>query len=59
MFEPMIRMQSAFCEVLLEVGGAASSERGPQTGDRGAVSYAGLVLDLDDPERRCSSFLIR
>src|SRR5262249_21197662 len=23
-----------------------------QTGDRGAVSYAGLVLDRDDPQRR-------
>src|SRR3954471_6536915 len=32
-------------EVLLEVGGAAAPERGPQTGDRRAVSYAGLVLD--------------
>ena len=39
-------------EVLLEVRRAASSERGPQTGDRGAVSYAGLVLDLHDAERR-------
>src|SRR4026207_1899899 len=38
-------------EILLEVRRPASSERGPQTGDRGAVSYAGLVLDLDDPER--------
>ena len=38
-------------EILLEVRRAASSERGPQTGDRGAVSYAGLVLDLDDAER--------
>ena len=39
-------------EVLLEGRGAASSERGAQTGHRGAVSYAGLVLDLDDAERR-------
>ena len=38
-------------QILLERRGAASSERGPQTGDRGAVSYAGLVLDLDDAER--------
>ena len=52
MFEPMITMQSEFCEILLEVRRAASSERGPQTGDRGAVSYAGLVLDLHDAERR-------
>src|SRR5207237_9521341 len=37
-------------EVLLERGGSASAERGPQTGDRGAVSYARLVLDLDDAE---------
>ena len=33
-------------EVLLEVGGAAAPERGTQTGHRGGVSYAGLVLDL-------------
>src|SRR5215216_7118600 len=37
-------------EVLLVVGCASSPERGPQTGDRGAVSYAGLVLDLDDAQ---------
>src|SRR5205823_11005349 len=42
----------AIREVLLERGGAASSERGPQTGDRGAVSYTGLVLDLDHAQRR-------
>ena len=39
-------------QVLLEVGGAAAPERGPQTGDRGGVSYAGLVLDLHRAERR-------
>src|SRR5690606_4132829 len=33
-------------EVLLEVGGPAATEAGPQTGDRGGVSYPGLVLDL-------------
>src|SRR5215210_3457783 len=33
-------------EGLLVVGGAAAPERGPQTGDRRRVSYAGLVLDL-------------
>src|SRR3954462_15516804 len=38
-------------EVLLEVGGAAASERGPQTGDRRGVSYARLVLDLDRAHR--------
>src|SRR3712207_7128722 len=38
-------------EVLLVVGGAAAPERGPQTGDRGGVSYARLVLDLDRSER--------
>src|SRR4051794_20193267 len=37
---------------LLEVGGAAASERGPETRDRGAVSYARLVLDLHGPHRR-------
>ena len=39
-------------EVLLEVGRAAAPERGPQTGDRRAVSYARLVLDLDRAQRR-------
>jgi hypothetical protein len=38
-------------EVLLEVRRTATPERGPQTGNRGAVSYACLVLDLDDAER--------
>jgi hypothetical protein len=32
-------------EVLLKGGGAAAPERGPQTGDRGGVSYARLILD--------------
>ena len=49
MFEPMITMQSGVLQVLLEVGRAASSERRPQTGDGGAVSYARLVLDLTTP----------
>ena len=35
-------------QVLLEGGGAAAAERGPQTGDSGGVSDSGLVLDLDD-----------
>src|SRR5829696_1092837 len=39
-------------DVLLGVGGAAAPERGPQTGDRGGVSYAGLVFDLDRAHRR-------
>ena len=39
-------------EILLECRCPASSERGPQTGDRGAVSYPGLVLDLHYPKRR-------
>ena len=34
-------------EVLLEVRGTATTERGTQTGHRGGVLYAGLVLDLD------------
>src|SRR6202042_1174946 len=34
-------------KVLLEVGGTAAPERGPQTGDGRAVSYARLILDLD------------
>ena len=55
MFEPMITMQSDVLEVLLEVGRPASSERGAQTGHRGAVSYAGLVLDLHDAERASSA----
>ena len=52
MFEPMIRTQSAFWQVLLEVGGAAAPERGAQTGHRGAVSYPRLVLDLDRAQGR-------
>src|SRR5205823_3387046 len=38
-------------KVLLERRRSAPSERDPQTGDRGGVSYPRLVLDLDDPER--------
>ena len=38
-------------QILLEGGRAASSERCPQTGNGGGVSYARLVLDLDEPER--------
>ena len=37
-------------EVLLEGGRPASSEACPQTGDGGAMSYTGLVLDRDDPQ---------
>src|SRR5512133_1132896 len=48
MFEPMIVINVRVLEALLVGGRAASSERGPQTGDRGAVSYARLVLDLHD-----------
>src|SRR5205085_12096759 len=36
--------------VLPEGGGASSPERAPQTRDRGAASYARLVLHLDPPE---------
>src|SRR5690606_11206183 len=36
--------------------GAAAPEAGPQTGDGGGVSYAGLVLDLDRPHR-CEQLL--
>src|SRR4051812_27881366 len=39
-------------QILLERRRAASTERDPQTGDRGAVSDPGLVLDLQDPQRR-------
>src|SRR5919206_453738 len=39
-------------QVLLERRGATAAERGPQTGDRGGVSYAGLVLDRHRAERR-------
>src|SRR5579883_2105962 len=37
-------------QVLLEGGGPSPAERSPQTGDRGGVSDARLVLDLDRPE---------
>src|SRR4051794_17719084 len=39
-------------EVLLERGGATAPVRGPETRDRGAVSYARLVLDLHGAHRR-------
>jgi hypothetical protein len=39
------------CQVLLEGGGPAPTERGPETRDRGGVSYPGLVLYLDGPHR--------
>src|SRR4028119_740084 len=42
----------AVLQVLQEVRGSATTERGPQTGDGGAVSYAGLVLDLDRAQGR-------
>ena len=45
-------------QVLLEGGRAAAAERGAQTGHRGAVSYARLVLDLDDAEA-VNSFLMQ
>ena len=38
-------------EVLLEGGGPAPTERGPETRDRGGVSYAGLVLYLHGAHR--------
>src|SRR5699024_3681363 len=39
-------------QVLLERGGPAAAEAGPQTGDGGGVSNAGLVLDLNRAHRR-------
>src|SRR5438067_1083719 len=38
-------------QILLERRRSAAPERDPQTGDRRAVSYPRLVLDLHDPER--------
>src|ERR1035437_8469725 len=38
-------------QVLLECRGTAATERGPQTGDGGTVSNAGLVLYLDRAQR--------
>src|SRR5581483_2306420 len=38
-------------QVLLEGRGPSPAEGGPQTGDRGGVSYPGLVLDLDGAQR--------
>ena len=38
-------------QILLERGRAAPPERCPQTGDRGGVSYTGLVFDLNDAQR--------
>jgi hypothetical protein len=37
-------------KILLERAGAAPSEGGPQTGDRGGVSYTGLIFDLQNPK---------
>ena len=48
--EPMIRIASAFDEILLRRRRAAAPERGAQTGHRGAMSYPGLVADGDHPE---------
>ena len=53
MFEPSMTMQSAVREVLLGVRGTATTERGTQTGHRGRVLYARLVLDLDGAHARC------
>src|SRR6476660_8175288 len=39
-------------QVLQERRGAAATERGPQTGDGGAVSYPRLVLDLHGAQGR-------
>src|SRR5699024_8344169 len=39
-------------QILAGLCGAASPERGSQTGNRGGVSNARLVLDLDRPGRR-------
>jgi hypothetical protein len=39
-------------QVLLECGGARSSERDPQTGDRGGVSNTGLIFHLDNAQGR-------
>src|SRR5690242_11165398 len=52
MLEPMIRMQSEFCRSCWNVVAPPRPKRGPQTGDRGAVSYAGLVLDRHRAGRR-------
>src|SRR3954447_23762108 len=38
-------------QVLLEVRRATATEAGPQTGNRAAVSYPRLVLDLQSAER--------
>jgi len=38
-------------QIVLKGRRAAYSERDPQTGDRGGVSYTGLIFDLDYAER--------
>ena len=52
MFEPWMMMQSALARSCWNVGGAAATEDGPQTGDGGGVSNTRLVLDLDGAQRR-------
>ena len=52
MLQPMMRMQSLFCQILLIGGGRAATEGRPQTGDRGGVSNARLVFDGHDPQPR-------
>jgi hypothetical protein len=44
-------------EVLLRGGSSAASERGAQTGHRGAVSYTGLVADANHAQTSCKKFL--
>ena len=44
-------MQSAFAKILERSRCTASSERGPQTGDRGRVSNTGLIFYLNNTQR--------
>ena len=53
----MIRMASALAKVLLRSGGAAASERGAQTGHRGAVSNSGLIADANHSQTGGEEFL--
>ena len=50
MFEPMMRMLSECCRSGGKGGGAAAAVRSAQTGHGRAVSYPGLVFEVDHPQ---------
>ena len=55
MFEPMITMQSAFGEILLEVVAPPRPNEVPRPGTVELCHMRAWLLDLDDPERRATA----